>query len=384
MLGQYRQAMPRLKFLHDNKIIERTSASTSYNTRFYSYRLARYLKKSGIDIPVKSATLNKSLTKFHSDIKEAKMAPQEKLNVKRFIQNYVQDKDINQDSLDHSGAVIDMIVRNLRRSALEISFEDFMTYYPEQEIENTDRLFHYVKRYERMPEVEVFYFIHQDSMGGRIYTPYTNLKKDIRRFIKLNGNPIAELDVSACQPNILANILCQMPGEHDFTEFFNSHYNNFYPELNKKLQVDDPKTYTLKMINGEVKYASGAVAEPHKKFCELFPKDGEILTVIKQLNLFKNKNRWGYTKKGKAFPRFHTNVYLILTTEEVRIFSRIWETLEKAEISFLSIHDAILVESQNIKKAKAIMEEILSKEFKNYRIKENNYETIITEGASSK
>ena len=168
--------------------------------------------------------------------------------------------------------------------------------------------------------------------------------------------------------------------------------------LDSSIKISDKrraatKPYVLSMLNSPVEYQNGDEAKPHQKFCEIFPKDGIHLTNLKKIEILGNPKRFKDAKKyvksscrkkgygpegrpknknwGKIYENFHTNIYFLLTAEEVRIFKRIWTELDKENISFLTIHDCVMVEEQNKERVLEIMNRIFSDEFEVYKIKED-------------
>ncbi len=49
--------------------------------------------------------------------------------------------------------------------------------------------------------------LYVDGAGNRFYSPLTNLKKDLRHFVTFRGQSLACVDVSCCQPFLIARLL---------------------------------------------------------------------------------------------------------------------------------------------------------------------------------
>ncbi len=81
----------------------------------------------------------------------------------------------------------------------------------------------YVQRLQAIDSLLAFatgdVYLIRDSFSGRLHSPLTGLKKEYRRHIRVNGMPIVEIDLPACQPLLLANLSDDFRSDSSVREF---------------------------------------------------------------------------------------------------------------------------------------------------------------------
>lgn len=104
-------------------------------------------------------------------------------------------------------------------------------------------------------------FCKTDPKTGRVYTSYTNLKKELKQFCTIDNQPLKEVDMKAAQPTILAHYLIQKyPNIKDVQKFYHivtkediyDWYASFFAfdvfGINAGMVRDDAKTEFLKYL----------------------------------------------------------------------------------------------------------------------------------------
>lgn len=423
ILGHNEQFENKINFLLTHKFICRTEDTwQGTNKRYLAFKITRHLTPIQFDVEITDVKLNKALNKLHDTIiKEEMINKTEYFNTEQIIKNYAHAHDINENSIYLEQRYKDILVRGM----MEVSWEDLKVEDYVKAHSNIDYAeAQYYAIFRKYNENELNGYISEEPIAGRIHTAYTSLIKELRCKLKINGSKTIELDLSAAVPTILAKVLKLIPGGHDFVNFFEDNVDVFYEKIGEMIGDDEleknihrmakskktkhrgeellekwndssikisdkrraaTKPYVLSMLNSPVEYQNGDEAKPHQKFRELFPKDGIHLTNLKTIEILSNPKRFKdakqYVKKngkrvknknwGREYKNFHTNIYFLLTAEETRIFKRIWSELDRENISFLTIHDCVMVEEKNKERVLEIMNGIFSDEFEVYKIKED-------------
>jgi hypothetical protein len=199
--------------------------------------------------------------------------------------------------------------------------------------------------------LKIFFTI--DNFGGRIYTPITSLKKDLREKILINNEKTISLDVVTMQPLLLSNILKKQIGKNEFTETI---------EAGKDIYL---------MIQEKAKLKNRDEAK-EKYYQIMYGKTNNDLSLI-----FGNANWIDWINNFKTIPFKHnprthekpnSNLSWLLQSYEVKTMRKIWNKLMFENIPFLTVHDEIIVCQKDEVKTFQIMNEIFENEFIYHKI----------------
>lgn len=178
------------------------------------------------------------------------------------------------------------------------------------------------------------FYLTKSKKVGRIFHNYENLKKEFRTLLKhRSGNNLFELDISNCQPFILATLL--KPNHNDVQNYINLATNgNLYNYLATKYQLDkeDLKIKMLILLNGK-NYYNFLVKEI---FINEFPN------VYATINEIKKDN---YKELSKIL--FQGEVNLMINN----VCSRLLDE----KIDFIPIHDSLMVTEDKLERTKHII-----------------------------
>jgi len=171
-------------------------------------------------------------------------------------------------------------------------------------------------------------FFVKDTTAGRIHTNITGLKRESRAALRLDGEPLIEIDMVNCQPFLLG----QLSREESFMDYCQK--GLIYEHLANHLSLsrDDAKELYFKTIYGRIEYANRRLKEFFA--CE-FPETWATITQSKEFD--------------------HANLAINLQKAEVAMMEVVWSSLARLEIPFLTIHDAILVKMGDLDKAVNLM-----------------------------
>lgn len=203
----------------------------------------------------------------------------------------------------------------------------------------------------RAKYLDLFFIV--DAFSGRVHTPVSSLNRDLRPFLILCGESTVSLDISQMQPTLLANVLFDHIGKNAFSgAIFEG--KDIYLMLQSKAGLNSRESAKKRFF--EILFS-----KPNNSLQKLF--DGE--NWITWINDYKSKpdQRNPHTKEKQ-----HSNLAYLLQSYEVRIMSEIWQNLAEAGIYFLTVHDEIICRAKDAGKVENIMNSILSKRFKAYKI----------------
>jgi hypothetical protein len=238
--------------------------------------------------------------------------------------------------------------RNQKKKPL--SFEAYM--------ESNRYLYLKIQDFKNVKGDEIYDFITQDHFSGRIHSPITILPKYLKHLniVKYNGESMTELDIKTFQPLLLAIIL----GDSDFSKWYFSVPDCYLAiqDIFSLQSREAAKTFMYHLLFGTT------YGKDHKRFCEKFPEAGRILARWETTFNPDNPNSYKQTKKGIRRTNYHSNVSLLLQKEEVKYMRMIWAMLGRKNISFVTIHDAVLVPTSKADLAQRLIIEKLEMWFK--------------------
>ena len=214
-------------------------------------------------------------------------------------------------------------------------------------LEDLARNYFSVRHYQQLDPLERTRYIKQDTFSGRIYTIATGVPKWVRSYVRIQGEPIAEIDMRATHPYLLFHIL----RETDYMRFVwdsTRSGRDIYEAYGQRIGITDRaavKYRFLRSIYGRMN------SKYYKEFKRIFPEAGEVIDEIKRKSISGNPS-----KKGS-----YTNLAYKMMNKEVKLFRKVWEGMYLAGIPFLPIHDGILVPVSRLSEARVLMEQIIQR-----------------------
>lgn len=171
---------------------------------------------------------------------------------------------------------------------------------------------------------------HGFDKNGRFHTNFTVLKKEIRqKFLKIDGDPIEELDVKNSQPFFLSMLMKQ-------NGFENSEYNQAVIDGS----IYDTISETLDMERKEVKIQVFKILYARNRIKNQMPVETLFMT------LYNDVWNWivEYKKKTKNYKILARDLQKL---ESQFIFNKVIpKILEWKNIPIITIHDSILFQKQ--------------------------------------
>lgn len=265
----------------------------------------------------------------------------------KVISNYYQRKHSSLSKLAKK------VYRVMSHSTIDITKEEFellggdmYASYLLKDGKNIDRveynkylfnLWECIEDYNTMNPTERVEYVTEDEFGNRLHSIFSSLPKSLRRRVKVWGEDNVELDLTQSQPVILAQLLEDEMGENSFTSLIKSGedvYRFISPE-----DRDRGKRALYFTLFGK---------RTPKQIIKMFP---DIAPTIKKL-------KWGMVVGNPSNKKYSNLAYRLQQKESV-LFREVWANLIKENISFIPIHDSVMVQSKYMDKTLRIMNRTL-------------------------
>jgi hypothetical protein len=234
------------------------------------------------------------------------------------------------------------------------------------------RLYECLRSILQNPNIEEkrsYYRIDRDEFGGRLYHLFSNIPKEFRKRITIDGEEVVEIDFNASQPSFLC-LLFEKGADFSFTKgVFINHDNSEYVKIAKANNMDlynymagrlglaksedietaraNMKKVFFQLVFGKPKKAIGK--KKRKDVCDkLFGKGFyPFLTELADLDL------------GVELDSKHKNLSYLLQKIESYFLNLVMK--EMGDIPFLPIHDALLVKKSDGEQVRSIFNSVIDK-----------------------
>jgi hypothetical protein len=223
--------------------------------------------------------------------------------------------------------------------------------------ESTDYFDAFLKLKNQIPRI----FFTIDKFSGRVHTPITSLKSNIRTNILIDEEETTSIDVVTMQPLLLGWILKEEIGKNDFSEWMDNG-EDIYLKIQSLLNLENRN-------QAKEKFFEILFSRPNERLNQIFGN----ANWIKWINDFKSHP---YEPNPNTFEKNHSNLAYLLQSKEVSVMKEIWRKLISRRIKFLSVHDEIIVKKKELGKAIEIVSDILKKYFHYFRLSKFNTEII--------
>ena len=225
--------------------------------------------------------------------------------------------------------------------------------------------------------------------GHRLFTPFTFLKRELRRAVRLDGERLVSLDIRSCQPTLLANKTGDTALLNDCLE------NRFYHRVSEHLEEHSMHPFTPNLTHGG--WTDEEAAEIGKNWPTVRTpvRDRAKMAVMEYLfgpNQHEEKNegkdqiliqdfmfksypetaQYVYDKKEKMF---YGQVARDLQAAESKLFidQFYYTDLRQAGIMGLTVHDAVYVKESDADEAERAFKKRLKKVKMKAELDRENY-----------
>ena len=218
-------------------------------------------------------------------------------------------------------------------------------------------------------EKRSYYRIDTDKFGGRLYHLFSNIPKEFRKRITIEGEEVVEIDINASQPSFLC-LLFDRGATLSFTNgVFNNHNNHQYIRIaldndmdvyrymvgklkgrvsdNEETDRANMKKIFFQLVFGKPRQAVGKMKR--KDICDkLFGKEFHpFLSELAKIDL------------GKELDKNHKNLSYLLQRTECYFLNLVMD--EMGNIPYLPIHDALIVKKSDAERTKEIFNNTIAK-----------------------
>ncbi len=212
---------------------------------------------------------------------------------------------------------------------------------------------------------DLFFIV--DNFSGRVHTPVTNFKSEYRKNILLNGNPTTSLDVATMQPLLLGKLIYDNIGRNEYTDWIENG-EDIYEILRTKSKLatrDEAKKLFYQIL----------FSKPNKTLSKMFGNADWINWV--------NKYKCTPIKENPTTPdKVHNNLAWALQSKEVEVMTKVWDSLIKNNIPFLSVHDEIIVKEIDLIQAEILFTDVLKSEFTYFKLNKKSDKNESEKGIS--
>jgi len=229
---------------------------------------------------------------------------------------------------------------------------------------------------------EQTFFFKVDDIAGRVHTNITNLSKKLRQFLRFEGKPLVNIDISNSQP-FLFNILIRNFLNSKQVKNFILNYNNNY--LNSTYS-NPPYVVQFPDIVKYEKLTSGGAFYEYlmKKTSEIIYDRQSFKINFYRKVFFCKSNNYYINKETKLFRKLFPNVFNVILHYKSEDYKQLAINLQKAEANIMinkickrisierpeifvsTIHDSILTTEEN---KEYICNVILSEFENNFKLK---------------
>lgn len=215
--------------------------------------------------------------------------------------------------------------------------------------ESTEYFDLFLKYKDSRPEL----FFRVDDFAKRVHTPISNFHRHLRPLLLINNEETTSLDVVTMQPLLLGKILTKYLVDNEYSKWINDGEDIYIKLQNKaKLKTRD---------EAKKKFFEILFSKPTQDLARLFGAADWITWINSYKTQIEPLNPHGKNKP-------HSNLAWLLQTTEVKIMKQVWEKLIQSNITFLPVHDEIIIPISKVEKARQIMVEVFSKEFSYFNI----------------
>jgi hypothetical protein len=246
--------------------------------------------------------------------------------------------------LNHKGKPLDSITESMMQILKDVSLK------PESESTPYFNAFLENKNLIRL-------FFNVDEFSGRVHTPITSLKSDIRKNILLENEETLSIDVVTMQPVLLGAILKNKIGGNDFSNWIDEG-KDIYMMLQTKMNLSTRN-------EAKKKFFEILFAHSNNELSRMFGNANWITWI----NDFKSKP---FEPNPHTLEKNHSNLAWLLQTYEVKLMKEVWHQLLNHGIKFLSVHDEVIVKATNHQKALGIFQDVLSKELTFFKLSDKS------------
>lgn len=249
---------------------------------------------------------------------------------------------------------IDLFLIKTRTSSCDSDFQQMIAYLQNVSIDPaiTD-LPLYFESFLNFKNDCINLFFTIDDFSGRVHTPVTSLKSELRSHLLLYDQSTIGIDIVTMQPLLLGNILKENIGENEYSKWIESG-EDIYTLLQKKARLQSRE-------EGKKRFFEILFSPANEKLAQLFG-DSDWISWI---NFYKKQPE---PRNPHSATKPHSNLAWLLQSTEVSLMRKVWKNLIEDNIPFLSVHDEIIVRQSDQDTAEVILRNLFNKDFPSFKL----------------
>ncbi len=216
-------------------------------------------------------------------------------------------------------------------------------------------------------EKRSLYRINKDEFGKRLYHLFSNVPKEFRKQIKIDGEKVVEIDITASQPSFLC-LLFEKGSRLKFVKGIFEKYNNErYISIVKEYRMDVYKYMAVNLKGKEFENDPIVRVNMKKLFFQLVfgdPKDKvgklkrkDICDLLFGSEFYKFLCDLAKLDLEVGLDANYKNLAYLLQSTESKFLNYVMD--EMGDIPFLPMHDSLLVKKSDSKSVKQLFKKMI-------------------------
>jgi hypothetical protein len=216
-------------------------------------------------------------------------------------------------------------------------------------------------------EKRCLYRISKDRFGKRLYHLFSNVPREFRRQIKIDGENVVEIDITASQPSFLCLLFVKGVQDDSIKEILEMYKNDKFVQIAKEYKMDIYK-YMAVQIKGEEFRNDPVVRVNMKKvFFQLvfgdplakygYKKKMALCDKLFGADFFPFLCKLSELDLGKDLSDSYKNLSFLLQTLESKFLNCVMD--EIGDMPFLPMHDSLVVKKSDAKKVKNLFKKAI-------------------------
>lgn len=228
-----------------------------------------------------------------------------------------------------------------------------------------------------------------DATAGRLHTPITQLKSELRKYLKYKGEVLTSVDISNSQPYLLQSLL-----NVELFESCNMAERIMNVNPNVDIEVLRNLIASVSMKKDVVKFSQIVTSgDFYKEFGQLLKKNGELIDVpdwkmkeeVKKIlfaTFFSKNSTIRYLNVIKIFKKTFPSVYRVISLIKKRQHNTLAIVLQNLEaeiilhnvckelntnypeVPIFTLHDSVITTEKNVEIVKNVILQTMKKFFK--------------------
>lgn len=217
-------------------------------------------------------------------------------------------------------------------------------------------------------EKRCFYRISKDRFGKRLYHLFSNVPKEFRKQIKIDGEKVVEIDITASQPSFLCLLFEKGYAIEPYKLILDKYKNQEYVRIAKEYKMDIYKYMAVQIKGAEYKNDPIVRVNMKKVFFQLifgdpnskygYKKKKDLCNKLFGPDFFEFLCELAKLDLGKGLSANYKNLSYLLQTLESKYLNYVMN--EMGDMPFLPMHDSLVVKKSDSKPVRQLFKKMIS------------------------